>query len=48
MSTLSPYIALEDKQRDRLFAGLREKLERHCGKTIEISYISAFHIAQKQ
>ncbi|MCP2731414.1 class I SAM-dependent methyltransferase [Limnofasciculus baicalensis] len=48
LSTLSPYIALEDKQRDRLFAGLREKLERHCGKTIEISYISAFHIAQKQ
>ncbi len=48
LSTLSPYIALEEQQRHSLFAGLRERLETHCGKTIEISYISGFHIAQKQ
>ena len=47
LSTLSPYIALEEQQRNSLFVGLREKLERNCGQTIELVYISAFHIAQK-
>ena len=46
LSTLSPYIALLPHKRDSLFKGLRETLERHTG-SIQASYISAFHIAQK-
>lgn len=47
LSTLSPYIALEPQKRDSLFKGLREVLERNCGSSVETSYLSAFHIAQK-
>jgi len=47
LGTLSPYIMLESQQRDALFAGLRDALERTCSKTIQVSYLSAFHIAQK-
>lgn len=46
LSTLSPYIKLDPQKRDSLFEGLREVLER-CGRSIQVSYLSAFHIAQK-
>jgi SAM-dependent methyltransferase len=47
LSTLSPYIALEKPKRDTLFANLGQTLEQNYGKTIETSYLSAFHIVQK-
>ncbi len=47
LSTLSPYIKLEQQKRDALFAGLKQALESNCGKSMQLSYLSAFHIAQK-
>ncbi len=47
LSTLSPYIALEPQQRNSLFEGLREVLERNLTSNINVFYLSAFHIAQK-
>jgi protein-L-isoaspartate O-methyltransferase len=47
LSTYSPYIALEPQKRDFLFTGLREALEKKCGESIEVSYLSGFHIARK-
>lgn len=45
LSTYSPYVKLEAQQRQTLFAKLREVLEQN-GKTIQLSYVSAFHIAR--
>lgn len=47
LSTLSPYIRLDPLARNSLFEGLRAVLERNCTKSIQISYVSAFHMAQK-
>jgi SAM-dependent methyltransferase len=47
LSTLSSYIVLDPEKRNSLFEGLREVLERNCGGSIHVSYLSAFHIAQK-
>lgn len=47
LNTYSPYLKLEQKNKDALFMGLRERLEHHCGDNVELSYICAFHIAQK-
>ncbi|NEU71564.1 class I SAM-dependent methyltransferase [Hassallia byssoidea VB512170] len=47
LSTYSPYIALEPQKRDSLFAGLREALEKKCGGSVEVSFLSGFHIARK-
>jgi protein-L-isoaspartate O-methyltransferase len=47
LSTYSPYIALEPQKRDSLFAGLKEALEKKCGGSIEVSYLSGFHITRK-
>lgn len=47
LSTLSPYIALEPQKRDSLFAGLRNVLERNYIRSIQTSYLSVFHVAQK-
>lgn len=47
LSTLSPYIRLETQNRDALFKGLRETLDRNCISSLEISYLSVFHVAQK-
>jgi SAM-dependent methyltransferase len=47
LSTYSPYIALAPQKRNSLFEGLREVLERSCGKNIQVSYLSAFQIANK-
>jgi SAM-dependent methyltransferase len=48
LSTYSPYIALDAASRQNLFAALRDKLERDWGKDLELSYVSAFHLAQKK
>ncbi len=45
LSTYSPYVKLEDQQRQTLFAEIREVLEQN-GKTMQLSYVSAFHIAR--
>ncbi|MEA5505625.1 hypothetical protein VB735_21435 [Halotia wernerae UHCC 0503] len=47
LSTYSPYIALDPQQRNSLFANLQEALKNNCDKSIQTSYLSAFHIAQK-
>lgn len=47
LSTLSPYIRLEPQKRNSLFESLREVLEKNCGRSIQTSYLSAFHIARK-
>lgn len=47
LSTLSPYIALDFQQRNSLFSGLREVLAKHSINHITVSFLSAFHIAQK-
>ncbi len=47
LSTYSPYIALDSKNRQALFLGLQEKLESNWGNHIQLSYVSAFHLAQK-
>lgn len=47
LSTLSPYIRLDAQKRDALFEGLREALEKNRIRSIQTSYLSAFHIAQK-
>ncbi|MBD1822113.1 class I SAM-dependent methyltransferase [Cyanobacteria bacterium FACHB-DQ100] len=45
LSTYSPYGKLEAQQRQTLFAGLREVLEQNS-TTIQLSFVSAFHIAR--
>lgn len=47
LSTYSPYLKLEQKSQEALFFGLRERIEHDFGGRLELSYISAFHIAQK-
>lgn len=47
LSTLSPYIALSVEKRTSLFDGLREVLENNGFSNIQVSYLSAFHIAEK-
>lgn len=47
LSTLSSYIVLDSQKRDSLFAGLRKALEKSCGNSIQVSYLSAFQIAKK-
>lgn len=45
--TLSPYLKLEPQTRHSLFEALREKVEKNFGGNIQLSHLSAFHIAQK-
>ncbi len=47
LSTLSPYIALEPKQREQLFSALRQVLAENHGVEIATSYLSMLQIAQK-
>lgn len=47
LSTYSPYIALDKDKKYALFAGLREVLNRNCGSSINLSYLSVLQIAQK-
>ncbi len=45
LNTYSPYLKLEPEPQQKLFAGLRQVLEQH-GETIDLSYVSAFHIVK--
>ncbi|MEA5569359.1 class I SAM-dependent methyltransferase [Anabaena sp. UHCC 0399] len=45
LNTYSPHLKLETEQKQKLFEGLRQVLEQN-GDTIELSYVSAFHIAR--
>lgn len=47
LSTFSPYRAIPRPRRDSLFAGLRKVIQNNFGESIQISYLSAFHVAQK-
>lgn len=46
LSTYSPYLMLEPPVRDALFAELGAAIEQQGGR-IQLSYLSAFHIARK-
>ena len=45
LTTYSPHLKLDPQQKQHLFAGLRQVLEQN-GDTIQLSYVSAFHIAR--
>ncbi|MBD3880539.1 class I SAM-dependent methyltransferase [Phormidium tenue FACHB-886] len=45
LNTYSPYLKLEAEQKQKLFEGLRQVLEQN-GDMMQLSYISAFHIAR--
>lgn len=45
LNTYSPHLKLETQQKQALFAGLREDLEQN-GNTVDLSYVSAFHITR--
>ena len=47
LQTYLVYIALDDETRNSLLKSLRKALENNCGSSIEASYLSAFHVAQK-
>lgn len=47
LSTLSPFIALEQEQRNSLFASLKEFLEKNCVRDVRTSYVSAVHVGRK-
>ena len=47
LNTYSPYIKLDPEKKDSLFLGLRHRIENDFGGTLQLSYISAFHIARK-
>ncbi|MCC5625973.1 class I SAM-dependent methyltransferase [Nostoc sp. CHAB 5715] len=47
LNTYSPYIKLDQKNKDSLFLELRHSIEDDFGGSLQLSYISAFHIAQK-
>jgi SAM-dependent methyltransferase len=45
LTTYSNHLKLEPQQKDRLFTALRQGLEQN-GKSIQLSYVSAFHITR--
>lgn len=47
LNTYSPYIKLDPENKESLFLGLRRCIEDDLGDSLQLSYISAFHIAQK-
>ncbi|MEH2015826.1 class I SAM-dependent methyltransferase [Nostoc sp.] len=47
LNTYSPYIKLDPHNKESLFSGLRHRIEDDFGGSLQLSYISAFHIAQK-
>jgi SAM-dependent methyltransferase len=47
LSTLSPYIRLEQHKREALFAGLKEVLARNWITSIPVSYLSVLQVAQR-
>jgi SAM-dependent methyltransferase len=47
LNTYSPYIMLDPRTKESLFAGLKHQIEHDFGGNLQLSYISAYHIAQK-
>ena len=47
LNTYSPYIKLDPHNKESLLSGLRHCIENDFGGSLQLSYISAFHIAQK-
>jgi SAM-dependent methyltransferase len=47
LSTLSPYIGLEQEQRNTLFQKLKQVLQTEVGETLPTSFLSALHVMQK-
>jgi hypothetical protein len=45
LNTYSPYLQLESESKQKLFDGLRKVLEQN-GESIDLSYVSAFHIVK--
>jgi SAM-dependent methyltransferase len=48
LQTYSPYLKLEPQAQKALFEGLRDRIECHFGGSLRLSYLSAFHVAQKR
>ena len=46
LSTYSPYLELTPQRRNALFEGLRDKIEQEWEGSLQLSYLSAFHIAR--
>lgn len=46
LNTYSPYLKLDPLHKQALFEGLRHKIEQDFGGKIQLSYLSAFHIAR--
>ena len=47
LGTYSPYLKLDHRSRSALFAGLRQRLIEQGVGEIQLSYLSAYHVAQK-
>jgi SAM-dependent methyltransferase len=47
LNTFSQYRAIAPHTKNALFEGLRDKIESNLGGRIELSYLSAFHLARK-
>jgi SAM-dependent methyltransferase len=47
LNTYSPYLKLDSQSKETLFTGLRERIEHDFGGSLQLSYVSAFHIAKK-
>lgn len=48
LSTYSPYLKLDAHSREALFDRLRHTIERDFGGYLQLSYLSAFHVAQRR
>ncbi|MDJ0535108.1 MAG: class I SAM-dependent methyltransferase [Xenococcaceae cyanobacterium MO_207.B15] len=46
LQTFSPYLELPSSKRELLFSELKKTLEKHCNKSLTVSYLSAFHLAK--
>lgn len=47
LNTYSPYLRLNSLQKEALFNALKTEIDANFDGTLQLSYISAFHIAQK-
>jgi SAM-dependent methyltransferase len=47
LKTYSAYIKLDPQSKESLFSGLRHCIEDEFGGNLQLSYISAFHVAKK-
>jgi SAM-dependent methyltransferase len=47
LNTYSPYLKLVSQNKEALFTELKQRIENDFGGSLRLSYISAFHIAQK-